>query len=95
VLDETGSGVTVREGDAAGLAEAIRNLALDRARCSAMGAKAREGLKGAYDQKTACDAWAALLERLTAPEDDPRKGEHPALAAPIWNPNPWHTTHAS
>ncbi|MDX2016145.1 MAG: glycosyltransferase family 4 protein [Planctomycetota bacterium] len=95
VLDETGSGVTVREGDAAKLADAIRELARDRAKCAAMGVKAREGLKGAYDQTTACDAWAALLERLTAPDDDPRKSEHPALAAPIWNPNPWHTTHAS
>lgn len=62
VLTETNSGLVVREGDDAGLAEAIRKLAGDPALRKTMGENARKALDGQYDADTACRLWVELLE---------------------------------
>lgn len=66
VIVESDSGVLIREGDGAGLAAAITRLAENREQAAAMGDRARAALSGRYDAKTACDQWAALLDRLSA-----------------------------
>ncbi|HRJ50081.1 MAG TPA: glycosyltransferase family 4 protein, partial [Phycisphaerales bacterium] len=66
VLEETGSGVVVREGDAQGLAEAIRRLAQDAGARRLMGENARRALQGRYDAPTACRNWVELLEQVVA-----------------------------
>jgi colanic acid biosynthesis glycosyl transferase WcaI len=65
VLTETGSGIVVREGDDAGLAEAISSLANDPTRRTEMGNNARRALHGTYDAHTACRHWIDLLEEVT------------------------------
>lgn len=67
VLQESGAGLCVREGDARGLAEAILALRDDPARARAMGERARADLVGKYDAATACAQWAELLDQLTKP----------------------------
>lgn len=74
VLTETGSGIVVREGDAQGLAEAIRGLKSDPGRCEEMGRRGRESLLGRYDSRTACRAWAELLEGLASGRSTPETG---------------------
>ncbi len=73
VLLETGSGLVVREGDDAGLAEAIRRLAGDAALRDSMGRNARAALHGRYDAQTACNSWVELLEQVVG-------GRSPAAA---------------
>jgi glycosyltransferase involved in cell wall biosynthesis len=65
VLTETQSGIVVREGNPAPLAEAIRALVRDPSRRAAMGSNARRGIIGAYDRDTACGMWIKLLEEGT------------------------------
>lgn len=66
VIAESESGLTIREGDDAGLAAAIESFAADRARTVRLGQNARRGLEGRYDRDTACRMWADLLESLVA-----------------------------
>lgn len=68
VLTEHDAGVTVREGDAEGLAAAILALRKDAARRAAMGENARRALRGRYDRATACAMWADLIEGRHEPE---------------------------
>lgn len=75
VLDETGGGVLVEEGDGAALADALRALADDPARVRTMGEAARSALEGQYDADTLCARWADLLERVAG--EKPRvEGAH-------------------
>lgn len=67
VLDESHSGIMVREGDADGLARAIDELAHDPARRAAMGKNAIEHVHGRYDALSACTMWERLLVRLVNP----------------------------
>lgn len=64
VLVETGSGRIVREGDARGLAEVIRELAADEGARAEMGRRAAAALEGLYDRATACRQWCEMLESL-------------------------------
>ncbi len=64
VLTETASGLVVREGDDAGLAESITRLAGDPALRRQMGENARRALHGQYDSETACRRWVELLEEV-------------------------------
>lgn len=64
MVQESGCGVLVREGDDEGLAAAIRQLASDPARREEMGQRGRAALAGRYDKAAACRAWAELLEGL-------------------------------
>ncbi len=59
-------GVTVREGDPAALAEAVRGLAVDPQLAEAMGARARAAFERAHDLEAAVRAWDALLGSLGA-----------------------------
>lgn len=64
VLAEHACGVTVREGDAQGLVDAILRMKGDAAGRAEMGRRAREALPGRYDRATATRQWADLLEGL-------------------------------
>jgi glycosyltransferase involved in cell wall biosynthesis len=64
VLEESRSGVTIREGDAKGLADAILALRADVQRRRAMGEAGRAALAGRYDAQTSCRQWIDLLESL-------------------------------
>lgn len=64
VLQESGSGVMVREGDHEGLARLIDELARDPARRFDMGNKALDHVHGRYDAASACAMWERLLVRL-------------------------------
>lgn len=62
VLSEQGCGINIRQGDAQGLAAAIRSLADDPAMAARLGANARRALSTTYDRTAACDQWMTLLE---------------------------------
>ena len=64
VLAEHDAGISVREGDARGLADAILTLMRDRAGAEAMGLRARAAVAGRYDRESACGQWADVLEGL-------------------------------
>jgi glycosyltransferase involved in cell wall biosynthesis len=72
ILTESGCGLVVKPGDAAGLTEAIRTLARDPGLAKRMGDQGRTALLGRYDKSTACGQWAALLEQLV-PSKAPNK----------------------
>jgi glycosyltransferase involved in cell wall biosynthesis len=80
VLSETGSGVTIREGDPAPVAHAIRKLVRDPARRTEMGDRARQGIQGAYDRDTACEMWIRLIETGSSTSTQPTT---PIAAAPL------------
>jgi colanic acid biosynthesis glycosyl transferase WcaI len=65
VLAEHRCGVTIRQGDAAGLVALIRELAADPDRAAAMGERARDALAQAYNRDRACERWRRLLEDVT------------------------------
>lgn len=67
VLAESDAGLTVSNGDAEALAQAIRALQADPARAQAMGDRARQALIERYDRAHACAAWERLLRRLVPP----------------------------
>lgn len=79
VLGEDRAGITVRPGDARGLADAILALKADPAGTASMGARARLALTGRYDAATAAAQWADLLEAVVtdrgrAPQPGQRGG---------------------
>ncbi|MBX3393595.1 MAG: glycosyltransferase family 4 protein [Phycisphaeraceae bacterium] len=82
VLEETGAGLVVREGDADGLAAAIRRLASDAPSRRVMGENARRALRGRYDTPTACRQWVELLEGVVSG----KAGELPAIHATTTSP---------
>lgn len=91
VLDEDGAGVTVRPGDARGLADALLKMKADPAGTAAMGARARLALQGRYDAATAAAQWADLLEAVVegrgrAPEPGQRGGGIIGGHAPVQSP---------
>jgi len=72
IVEEAGCGMLFQEGDSSGLARAIQSLADDRGRAEALGTAGREALIGRYDAGTACSAWSALLECITARDPSPK-----------------------
>jgi glycosyltransferase involved in cell wall biosynthesis len=82
VLTESGSGLCLTEGDAQGLADAIRTLAEHPEQARRMGAAAKRTLDGTYDAATACRAWADFLEQLVlTPRRRARRPRGPASPA--------------
>jgi glycosyltransferase involved in cell wall biosynthesis len=77
MIRESDCGLLTREGDDAGLARAILDLAADPARREAMGARGLRTLTGKYDKETSCRAWAQLLEQLTGAPAPDRRGATP------------------
>jgi glycosyltransferase involved in cell wall biosynthesis len=65
ILAETGSGLAIPAGDAAGLAAAIRSLAADPARVQRMGRAARAAFEARYDLPVALARWEELLSSLS------------------------------
>jgi colanic acid biosynthesis glycosyl transferase WcaI len=61
ILASIGCGLSVRVGDAWGLADAIRRLRRDPALCRRMGERARRGLEERFDRKLAVAAWKELF----------------------------------
>lgn len=64
VLDESGSGMTVREGDSASLVLKILELKNDPARTRMMGESGRRAIAGHYDAAAACGQWIEMLEQM-------------------------------
>ncbi len=64
VLARTGAGMTVAEGDGAGLAAAILALANDRARAEAMGDAARKAFDAGFSLDRAVARWQEMLVRI-------------------------------
>lgn len=65
VLNESASGLTVREGDAQGLADAILTMAGDARQREQMGHNAIDHVHGRYDAASACAMWERLLTKMT------------------------------
>lgn len=69
VLAESDSGLTIREGQGEALANAIRDLAHNLQRRTAMGQRAAAALAGHYDMQTACRMWCELIEKREISSD--------------------------
>lgn len=66
VLNESGAGVCVREGEGEKLAAAVLRYKDDPALLAETGARARREIAGKYDMQTATRMWADLLEEVVA-----------------------------
>jgi colanic acid biosynthesis glycosyl transferase WcaI len=64
VLEETGAGVCVREGESDKLVDAILRYKNDPALTASTGARARACVAGRFDMQTATRQWAELIESL-------------------------------
>ena len=80
VLEETGSGEVVAQGDAAGLADRIRALQTDHPRAASMGERGRHALSEVFSREAACAAWAELLEELAPHRRRARPAGEPVVA---------------
>jgi colanic acid biosynthesis glycosyl transferase WcaI len=61
-----GCGVTVSEGNSAGLAKIVRELAHDASRCRQMGQAARQAFNQEFDKPIAVQRWLTLLDQCGA-----------------------------
>jgi glycosyltransferase involved in cell wall biosynthesis len=66
ILDRAGAGLFSPPGDAAALAEALRALAADPARCQAMGSAGRAFVEREYSRPVLAARYLDLLSRLAA-----------------------------
>lgn len=66
VLNESGAGVCVREGEGEKLAAAVLRYKDDPKLLAETGARARREIAGKYDMQTATKMWADLLEDVVA-----------------------------
>ena len=64
IIKDSHSGFVVREGDGAGLADAIQTLANDPALAAEQGARARRRFESDYDLRHAIVAWDNLIEKV-------------------------------
>lgn len=64
LVEREGIGATLRQGDAAGLAEQLLRLSGDAAMRDAMGGRSRALLCERYDKRIALEAWLELLREL-------------------------------
>lgn len=64
VVRDAAIGISVRNGDASGLAEGIRHLLRDRDRCRAMGKRAREVFLERFDRRVALEKHHQLLLKV-------------------------------
>jgi len=65
LVREFDCGRAIRQGDADGLANAIRELASDRRLRERLGRNARAAFEANWDKPIACEKWATLLAELT------------------------------
>jgi glycosyltransferase involved in cell wall biosynthesis len=80
VLDAERCGVTVAQGDVAGLATAIRSLVDEPRKARSMGERGRRALEADCSRQIRCEAWLGLLEQL-APSGHSRRTT-PTTACP-------------
>lgn len=81
VLEETRSGLCVREGDDAGLVAAILRLKDDPGLAADMGPRARRAMYGRFDRDTAAGQFVDLLESLAgSPARGPSRNGRAATA---------------
>ena len=66
LLREEGCGVAVAQNDAEALAQAVRALAADPARCAEMGRRARALFEARYERRIALQSWAELIAAVAA-----------------------------
>jgi len=71
-VERAGSGLSVRPGDARGLAEALQNLRNSPTILTGMGQAARSRFEDAYDMPVACAAWERLFTGLQSQDENPR-----------------------
>lgn len=64
VLIEADAGLTIRERDGQGLANAILSLKSDAATRTRMGDNARRAVRGQFDRDSACRRWIATIESV-------------------------------
>ena len=82
VIEETGCGLVVQEGDDAALAEAIRRLSGDRELRERMGTAGRSALQTRFDTRVACESWRELLDQLCGVMRTEPSGSSPSEASP-------------
>jgi len=68
LLREHGCGLTVAQGDAEGLARAIRELRADPDRLRAMGERARAAFEREWDEPIALARWREVIDEASRPE---------------------------
>jgi len=68
LLREHGCGLTVVQGDAEGLARAIRELRADPDRLRAMGERARAAFEREWDEPIALARWREVIDEASRPE---------------------------
>ncbi|MDX2306634.1 MAG: glycosyltransferase family 4 protein [Hyphomicrobium sp.] len=78
LLDRTGTGFSVPEGDAGRLVDVIRQLAREPDMSGAMGTRARAAFLAHYDLPQAVAAWTALLSELTGTGEAEARPSGPA-----------------
>jgi glycosyltransferase involved in cell wall biosynthesis len=66
VIQAERCGIVVRQGDGAGLADAVRRLAADPEEARAMGARGRNVLTRLYGTPIACARWQTMLHQTLA-----------------------------
>ena len=65
IIRDSNTGFVVRDGDGAGLAEAILNLARNRELAAEQGARARRLFETKYDFAHAVTAWESLISKAS------------------------------
>ena len=75
IIKDSGTGFVVRDGDGAGLAEAIRNLARNPKLAAEQGACARRLFEAKYDLSHAVTAWESLIRKTSGTQALHRKGD--------------------
>jgi len=74
-------GITVPQGDGAGLAARVAELAQDRTRCMVMGTNARRAAEAQFDLTKAIEAWEAAVAALPEPRPSQVPEPHSARKA--------------
>lgn len=77
IIQETGCGVIVPEGDGEQLARVLRELAADPTRRQRLGQAGRDALRNAYSTGVLCERWRALLDELTRYNSAPAASPEP------------------
>lgn len=78
ILRLAGCGLTVAEGDGAGLAAAVAGMAADPERAADMGARARRDFERRFDRPHAIRAWSEVIDGIDA------GASATVTAAPAW-----------
>ena len=71
VIDSTGCGMVIGQGDAVGLLRAIKTLRGDPSLADSMGARARAAFEREFTRAQACGRWHALLREIDGRENRP------------------------